>query len=87
MPPKKKTDTPATNVNNNHNTNNITLNVEHPKPQPITTKKPNWVVKTIIVGAIGLILSLTGYFIKAHFDEQSGDAPEIHNNKPIPPNN
>lgn len=87
---KKEEEKPFTVSNVNNNTNNVNVKVEYPKqrrrpPAPKQTK-PNWVKKAIVIGIISLTLSLIGYFIKQHFDEQTGEAPIIHNSNPVQPN-
>jgi hypothetical protein len=65
MPVKKKEETPA---NSNINTNNINIKIEQPKASRKITSpkkdKPNWIVKAIVIGVIGLALSLIGYYLK-----------------------
>ena len=80
MTTKKPAEAPATNSNVNTNTNTVNVKVEYPKPRRTTTpksKKPNWVLKTTIVGIIGLVLSLIGFYIKKQIDEKE-PAPSIH---------
>ncbi|TND10180.1 MAG: hypothetical protein FD123_428 [Bacteroidetes bacterium] len=86
MATKKKEETPVTNsnINTNNNTNNINLNVkvEQPKPDRRSPsppkKKPNWVVKTIVIGIIGLVLSLLGVYLKRTLDGGHGSVPGVH---------
>lgn len=79
MSPKKKVETPPAVSNINNNTNNVHVDVKLEHPKPLPPKKPNWIVKAMVVGAIGLALSLLGYFIKKHFDGDHGKPAVIEN--------
>lgn len=90
MAVKKKEEPPFTVSNVNNNTNNVNVKVELPKrprkaPAP-KQKKPNWLKRAIIIGLISLGVTLIAYFVQAHYDDQRGDAPSVHNNTPIQPN-
>ncbi len=77
----KKPDQPTIS-DSNVNTNNINVNVkvekEKAKRKSASQKqtKPNWVLKTIVVGLIGLALSIIGYFVKGQF-EDGGHKPDV----------
>lgn len=82
MPPRKKVENPNAISNVNTNNNHVNVNLEHPKTNP-TEKKPNWVVKTIVVGLIGLAISLLGYYIKNHYaTDGKNSPPTIENGAP-----
>ncbi len=83
MPPRKKTGNPnaISNVNTNNNNVHVNVNLEHPKTN--SAKKPNWIVKTIVVGIIGMALSLLGYYLKKYYDSgQKNSPPTIQNGTP-----
>jgi hypothetical protein len=65
MAAKTKTE-PPTFTNKNNNTNNVNVNVKlvHPKTNAPAKAKPNWVVKAIVIGLIGLAISLLGYYFQ-----------------------
>lgn len=61
--------TPSSNSNVNTNNINVNVKVERPRTSPSKTSKkqkeqPNWVLKAIVIGAIGLAVSLIGYYFK-----------------------
>jgi hypothetical protein len=66
----------VTNQNVNNNTNNIHLNLKVEqakaprKTAPPKKAKPNWVVRAIVIGIIGLTLSLIGFYIKKTKDHK-----------------
>ncbi len=78
----KKIDPINNNVNNN--TNNVNVNVHVPRSKKATAKKkeqPNWYTRTIVGGAIALILSLCGYLVKKNMDDKSnGNSNGIEQN-------
>ena len=80
MATKKQADIPATNhnVNTNNNTNHINVKVEYPKKRAPSKKKdkPNWILKAVVVGVVGLVLSLVGYYVKKQIDEK--EKPAVH---------
>jgi hypothetical protein len=80
MQPKKQPEN--SNVNTNKNTNNVSVNVNvmHPKSRTPTIQKPNWVVKAIVLGVIGLVLSFAGYYAKNHWGKYV-PPPTLENNK------
>jgi hypothetical protein len=87
MATKKKEDLPVTNsnINTNNNTNHVNVNVKLEQPKKTTKSniqaksKPNWVVKTIVVGLIGVLLSILGIYLKNRLSDASGRPAEIEN--------
>ncbi|MDP2386163.1 MAG: hypothetical protein Q8M29_07315 [Bacteroidota bacterium] len=86
MATKKESEATPVNSNVNNNTNNINLNVkvEHPKvprkPKVVEKKKPNWVVKALVVGIIGLVASLITYYVT---NDKNNHKPAIIERKQI----
>lgn len=85
MATKKKDETPVTNsnVNTNNNTNNVNVNVKLEQPKPRRAPQPkkkqtNWVTKAIVLGVIGLVLSILGYYLKNLLDGGHGSIPGVH---------
>lgn len=65
MPTKSTKDNPViTNNNKNVNTVKVNVQVEHPKINVPVKVKPNWIIKAIVIGLIGLAISLLGYYLK-----------------------
>lgn len=55
------------NVNNNVNNNTNVINIQNPKPRKSIAKKekkPNWVLKAIVIAGIGLICSIIVVYVK-----------------------
>lgn len=91
MATKKNNDAPSTisNINTNNNTNNVNVNVKLEQPKAASQNSPppqktklNWVVKTIVIGIIGLALSLLGFYIKRAYDGGTGQPSAIESNVP-----
>jgi len=68
---RKKDEVPTTNsnVNTNNNTINVNVNVEKPKSSRKKKavkeeSKPNWIIKAVVVGLLGLILPFFWNYIK-----------------------
>ena len=76
--------------NTNNNTNNVSVKVDMKQPVEKSSQKkstPNWYVRTIIGGVIGLALSLCGYYLKKNMDDKpkAGGTLQSNENK-INPN-
>jgi len=63
---KKETTPTNVNTNINQNTNNITVNVPPTvkKPRSRKAKKPNWVVKAVVLALIGLAVTLIVIYVE-----------------------
>jgi hypothetical protein len=88
MAPKKQPEIPVVNTNQNTNTNTINVNVKvdhaKPKSRPIVSKrKPNWVIRAVVIGIVGLLLSLTGYYIKSAWKYTPPGIENKGNYKPL----
>jgi hypothetical protein len=87
MPTKKKEEVPITNSNINNNTNNVNVNVHVPKPRasrktPAKKQaKPNWVLKAIVIGLIGLAIAFLGK-LTGVFGGGKGSPAVIENRTP-----
>lgn len=85
---KKLEENPITNqnINNNHNNINIDVKVERPKTirkaKPKEKPKPNWVIKAIVLGVIGLTISLLGYYLKGGKSDGKHNPAVIENGSP-----
>lgn len=83
---KKEEPVGVNNVNNN--TNNVNVNVHIP-PKKRTynkKKKPNWIVKAVVLGIIGLVVAVMTYYLTN--GNSAGKPAIIENNTPtIQPNN
>lgn len=78
---KKKQETPFSNINTNNNINNINVNVKVPRSRKQVSKKskPNWILKAIIVGIIGLVISFLTYYINNSFNKDKHKPAIIEN--------
>lgn len=75
-----------TNTNTNTNTSNITniINIPPHSTYSKENRKPNWVVRAIVLGIITLALSLAGYYIKNSYHKSNTTiqpGPSIPENK------
>jgi uncharacterized protein HemX len=73
------------NVNTNNNVNNIHIHPHKPHAKKHAEKadKLNWLVKAIIVGIIGLGLSLIGYYVKHNTGVRAAVINENSKVKPL----
>ncbi len=80
---KNKEEVPT--INSSINTNNNTINVNIEKPKSSRKKKafkeeskPNWIIKAIVVGLIGLILPFLWNYIKNVLEGGFGKPPGVY---------
>lgn len=82
---KKKEEVPISNSNINTSNNTINLNVNVEKPKSSRKKKavkeeskPNWIIKAVVVGLIGLILPFLWNYIKNVLEGGHGKLPGVY---------
>lgn len=88
MKPQTKEKVTNSNVNTNNNNIKVDVKVEHPKKRAYNRKKkPNWILKAIVLALIGLAITLILNYIMSDKGGEGKPAVIEDRSTQIQPNN